>query len=381
MAAGLLAGAPTGSRKPRWPFGDIKAPYNKDMNQVTIWAPPRLGSWQRENGLCQATCNLFWPSRQSRKKLGFPPAPNRWTHFETAHLNYAQDGGALPLARMLAALTELELAVGHSGRSRDMVRVRRPPSAREFIGVLATGERPELRVAAGLASCATRPGPGQAGAPSRSMRQVLLPVDPPVPGDRSQPNGRWRDHAIVPGFGSRPLPLVLADVMIWRSRTAFAESELEKFRDVPTFTRGIPVPAADLHAFVRGELDEKALDLFLRACLALNWRGAGHEWQPSRPTIPVTTLGLLHPLARGLQPGGPAKDDTGSGGDEQALALNPDWAARLAAGQVGAVHDEAAARLRQAGWDAVPPRRRGPGATVRRSRLPSFLAACVPAQC
>ena len=133
--------------------------------------------------------------------------------FETAHLNYARDGGALPLARMLAALTELEPIVGHSGRSRDMVRVRRPPSAREFIGVLATGECPELRVAVGLASCATRPGPGQADAPSRSMRQVLLPIDPPAPGDRSQPNGRWRDHAIVPGFGSRPLPLVLADVI------------------------------------------------------------------------------------------------------------------------------------------------------------------------
>ena len=50
------------------------------------------------------------------------------------------------------------------------------------------------------------------------------------------------------------------------------------------------MPAADLHAFARGELDGKALDLFLRACLALNWRGAGHEWPTSRPAIPVTTL-------------------------------------------------------------------------------------------
>jgi len=169
------------------------------------------------------------------------------------------------------------------------------------------------------------------------------------------------------------LPLVLAEVMIWRSRTALAERDQEKFRGVPTFRWGIPVPAADLHAFARGELDEKTLDLFLRACLALNWRGADHEWQASRPAIPVTTLGLLHPLARGLQPGGPAKDATVPGGDEQALALNPDWAARLAAGQVSAVHHEATARLRQAGWDAVPAPPKGTGGNG-----PRIAAALVP---
>ena len=36
------------------------------------------------------------------------------------------------------------------------------------------------------------------------------------------------------------------------------------------------------------------------------------------------------------------------------LAMGPDWAVRLAAGQVGAVHADAVRRLRQAGWDAVP---------------------------
>ena len=166
-------------------------------------------------------------------------------------------GEQLPLARLLAALTGLEQAVGRSSRARDVSPVRYAPPARQFLDVLRQAECPELRVAVGLASCATLPGPGQADVPSRSMRQILLPVDPPVPGDRSQPNGRWRDAAIVPGFGSRPLPLVLADVMIWRSRTALAERDQEKFRGVPTFRSGIPVPAADLHAFARGELDEK----------------------------------------------------------------------------------------------------------------------------
>jgi len=35
--------------------------------------------------------------------------------------------------------------------------------------------------------------------------------------------------------------------------------------------------------------------------------------------------------------------------------MSPDWAARLAAGQVTSVHADAVQRLRQTGWDAVPP--------------------------
>jgi CRISPR-associated protein Csx17 len=345
---------------------------------------------QRRNGLAYAAVPLDRVTVRERAEVRLAADVEDWAsrfsgndtsaavgeaarHFETAHLKYARDGGAVPLARMLAALTGLELAVGRSGRSREMDRVRRLPSAQEFVGILATEECPELRVAAGLASCATLPGPGRSDVPSRSMRQVLLPIDPPVPGDRSHPNGRWRDAALVPGLGSRSLPQVLADVMIWRSRTAPAERDQKKFRGVPTFRWGIPVPAADLHAFARGELDEQALDLFLRACLALDWRGVRREWPAGRPAIPVTTLGLLHPLARGLLPGGPVKDDTISGPEEPGLALNPDWTARLVAGQVTAVHGEAAARLRQAGWDAVPA---PPGATGGDG--PRIAAALVP---
>ena len=44
--------------------------------------------------------------------------------FQAAHLEYARDGGALPLARLLAALTGLEQAVGRSGRARDASPVR-----------------------------------------------------------------------------------------------------------------------------------------------------------------------------------------------------------------------------------------------------------------
>lgn len=267
--------------------------------------------------------------------------------FEAAHLAYARDGGGLPLARLLAALTRLEEAVGRSGRARGASPVRYAPPARPFLEVLRQAERPELRVAVGLASCATLPGSDQAAAPSRTLRQILLPVDPPAPGDKSQPNGRWRDTPLIPGFGSRDLSGVLAEVLIWRSRTVVAERGEERFRGVTTFRLGIPIPAADLHALASDGLDETMLALFLRACLGMNWRGVRHEWSPARPDIPVVTLGLLHPLAAGITPGDQHDD-------EPELALSPDWAARLAAGQVRAVHEEAAARLRQVGWDSVP---------------------------
>ena len=318
---------------------------------------------QRRNGLAFAAVPLARVDVREHAEVGLAAAVEDWAGrfggsdasaavgqavrgFEAAHLAYARDGGALPLARMLAALTALEQAVGRSGRARDASPVRYTPPARQFLDVLRQAESPELRVAAGLASCATLPGPDQAAAPSRTLRQVLLPIDPPVSGDRLQPNGRWRDAPLIPGFGSRDLAEVLADVLIWRSRAAAAERGEEKFRGVTTFRLGIPVPAADLHAFASGELDDTRLGLFLRACLALNWRNVRYEWSPARLGIPVTTLGLLHPLAVGI-----AADD---GGDEPRLALSPDWAARLVAGQVRAVHNEAAARLRRVGWDAVP---------------------------
>ena len=50
-------------------------------------------------------------------------------------------------------------------------------------------------------------------------------------------------------------------MLIWRCRTAADEPDAAKFRGVPTFRSGIRVPAADLHAFARGALDERKLDL------------------------------------------------------------------------------------------------------------------------
>jgi CRISPR-associated protein Csx17 len=258
--------------------------------------------------------------------------------FHKSHLEFARDGGSLPLARMLAALTTLEMAVGCSGRAKEAVRVRYVPPAGRFLNVLKQDDSRELHVAVGLASCATMPADGS----PRTMRQILLPVD----------QTKWRAAPLVPGFGARPLPDILAAVLIWRSRTAPAERDAGRFRGVPTFRTGIPVPAADLDAFANNDLDPARLDLLLRACLALDWRGVNPGWKAEKPDVPVTTLALLHPLAGGLRPGNPREKPD----DEPVPALSPDWAIRLTAGrnQVKTVHDEARGRLLQAGWTAVP---------------------------
>jgi CRISPR-associated protein Csx17 len=270
--------------------------------------------------------------------------------FQKAHLEFARNPEPEELARMLAALTSLEMAVGRSRRAKEAVPPRYASPAGAFLEELAAVDSAELRVAVGIASCATRAAEGQ---PARTMRQILLPVDP----------DGWRDAPLVPGFGARPLTSVLADVLIWRSRTAAPEQEAAnsrdatagsrrgpaRFRGVTTFRTGIPVPAADLHALAGARLDEKQLDLLLRACLALNWHNVSHRWNRQRPDILVATLGLLHPLAAGLRPG----NAVGEAGDEAVPALSPEWAACLAAGQVTKVHQQAAARLRQAGWAAI----------------------------
>ncbi len=261
--------------------------------------------------------------------------------FNRSHLEFARDGGPHALARMLAALTTLEMTVGRSGRAKGAIPVRYTPPAEPFFEVLKRIDETEFRVAVGIASCATWPAEG----PARTMRQILLPLDPP---------NSWRDAPVIPGFGARPLVDVLADVLTWRCRTAPAEHHAARFRGVPTFGAEINVPSADLHGLASGQFDDTKLDLYLRACLALNWRGVNTGWTATRPAIPVTTLALLHPLAVGLRPGNPREEPD----DEPVPALQPDWAARLASGQaaqVQRVHDEAAARLKQAAdWTTVP---------------------------
>lgn len=266
--------------------------------------------------------------------------------FQNAHWEYVRDGRVGELVAMLAALTTLEQAVGRSGRTRDSTRVRRLPRAEPFLPELVKAESREVRIAIGLASCS---------ASRRTLRQLLLPIDP------GMQNDGWRDSPLIPGFGVRSLFDVLADVLVWRARTATGEPGAEAFRGVPTFQRGIRVPTDDLHWLVSADAGQwRNLEVYLRACLALEWRGVQRDWSDPEPAVPVATLGLLLPLASGV-----AADEG------RKLAMNPDWATRLKAGQLPEVHKQAGTRLRQAGWDAVPV----PPFSVSGSRI---AAALVP---
>lgn len=335
---------------------------------------------QRRNGLAFAAVPLDRVAVRQRPAVKLAAAIEDWVSlvsrseastavaeanraFQKAHLYFARDGGPWTLVRMLASLTTLEMAVGRSGRAKDAVPVRYTPRAEPFLEVLADIGEPELRVAVGIASCETWPAEG----PARTMRQILLPADPAESGNPA----RWRDAPIVPGFGAHPLADVLTDILIWRSRTAAAEHNAAKFRGVPTFPSAIPVPAADLHALAGNQLDDARLDLLLRACLALSWRNIRHDWIATKPDVPLTTLGLLHPLAIGLRPGNQREEP-----DEPIPALSPEWATRLAAGQVRQVHDEAAERLQQAGWTAAlapPDQARPRGTRIAAALVPRCL--------
>ena len=161
--------------------------------------------------------------------------------FEAAHLELCpRRRAALPLARMLAALTGLEQAVGRSGRAKDASPVRYAPAAREIPG----------RVSARLTSarnCGSRSGsrpappcpaptrPSALPAPCGRSCSRSTPCRATVPAERAMARRPAR-----PRLRARPLPQVLADVLIWRCRTAAAERDEEKFRGVPTFRLGIP---------------------------------------------------------------------------------------------------------------------------------------------
>jgi CRISPR-associated protein Csx17 len=285
--------------------------------------------------------------------------------YDAAYLEFAKNGDALALGRLLAAVTDVELAVGRSGRARGTVPVRVPPNAQRFLEVLRDAESAELRLAVGLASCRTLHG----AAPGRTMRQVLLPVDP------GRPRPTWRPAPVVPGFGIRPLERVLADVLVWRARTAIDEpssADGRSVRGVLTFRAGIPVPAADLHAWVHHELDDRLLLLWFKACLALDWRGVRPPWtEPSIVELPVPLLGMLHALASGVV----SRQEGDDGRSGTVLGLQPDWPRQLTAGKLAEVHAAAARRLELAGITVAPAASEAALRTIDGARL---AAALVP---
>jgi CRISPR-associated protein Csx17 len=163
---------------------------------------------------------------------------------------------------------------------------------------------------------------------------------------------------------------------VWRARTFIDEQpdpdSTRRTLGCLTFRNGIRVPDTDLHAFATpGGMDEDLLDLWLRACLALEWRGARHTWAaPGPPPQPIPLLGLLLAFADGIAL-------QSADADTPRRGLEPDWPTRLLAGQLHEVHREAVRRFRQVGLRLNEP----PSSVIEDGTSGVFLTAALVPRC
>jgi len=147
------------------------------------------------------------------------------------------------------------------------------------------------------------------------------------------------------GLATRPLTHVLADLVVWLAQHPVDDERVARgtllFRDHRYLT-----PWPDVHAWVAGLLDEEALERYLLAFLALDWR----RQDVTRLPGPGPKLRAIDPDLAVLQgftsasvflPGTPANADDGRVGCAE------DWPLRLRAGHVDQVCRDAAAVLRR----------------------------------
>lgn len=254
---------------------------------------------------------------------------------------------------MLGAVTDLELAVARSGRTRTEI----PPwagrrDARALVRLLDHGvwrqiiDKPEPRIALGLASLVT--GPLVDAPNGRCLREILVPIDP-APTTRERP--AWRSSAIVTGYGQRDLVEVLADVITWLVTTARYAAPTGHpatvQRGVVLRRSGVPVPWQDVHLWATGRLADREVDTWLRAFLPLDWRNTRKQVPRGavRPdTMVDPTLALVAPFGRGFDAGGDPP---------QVYGLHPDWITALRAGRPALARTAVVQRLRHLGRHAT----------------------------
>lgn len=310
-----------------------------------------------------------------------------WRRFDAARVALVRDDVQRPdllLCAYLASITRLELAVAHSTTTRSggfRPRTPRRAGAQELLRLATTPEfaalltDPAFRVAAAFASvrtAATNEDPA-----GRSMRQILLPVDPPRPGQRLE---EWRADPLVDGLGTLDVIELLASVAAriavthhaelpgTRSRGGSGEGARSQLYGVTGPAHGVGIWADDLHWLVDqrpGKRIDSAHEWFL-ALLALDWTWTRGEivWTAPRPdpVVPdpllTALLGLRHglgaepPHRRAGTDSDPSHDtDT----DVARYGLRPEWFGQLRAGHLDRVHHSVASRLRQVGRSMVEP--------------------------
>lgn len=255
---------------------------------------------------------------------------------------------------LLAAVTDMELAVGRSGRTREDVppwpRARAAGCLVKLLGTTdwaAAAGSAEFRIALSLASLATAP---LTTIPrGRTMREILLPIDPGVD-SRARP--AWRPSAVVGGLGQRPLVDILSDVTLWLMTAAPYAAAPDREPHGPGWSGtpgppvGVHVPAAALHAWLADEVDEPELTAWFRALLALDWRD--HRYVADLPELAVGA-----PIDPVLATLGPFRDGVRAADDDVRYALTTELITQLVSGHTERAHRATRQRLRQLGYAVV----------------------------
>jgi CRISPR-associated protein Csx17 len=249
--------------------------------------------------------------------------------FHSALVDFVREPGPDLLLRLLSHQTRLELAA--TRREQNLTELRSPGRLTSAFAALpfltpVLQASAEARVAAGLASAFADFG----GHPV-SARQLLVGSDPGMP----------RMHPVVAGLEVRPVTEVLADLLVWLAHHRPDDPRVERGW-LPFAIHRLPTHWTDTHAWAGGQLDDRVLHEHLLGFLALDWS----HLEPKAPAAQDITaiepdLAVLQALASGqvIRVGVPVDSAAGRQG------LEPDWPARLRAGQVDSVCRAAAALL------------------------------------
>ncbi|PKZ41570.1 type I-U CRISPR-associated protein Csx17 [Kytococcus schroeteri] len=254
---------------------------------------------------------------------------------ESAQLAFAREPSARNLLGALAALTHVEAVGMRTPRGREAVTrgVRRPDAALS-LDLLRGGEgtlqSSEWRVGAALASGrASVPGGGAwTGAPragaQRGVRSSTRPVRDLVIG--------WHDHEdhwhppVASGLAEGDLERLLSGVAQWVATHApNGGGDLTRGVRIAE-DHGFVCAQEDLHAWVRGELDDREVAMAFTAFLAVDFGEARGRSLPAEGWFDPS-LAILQAFAAGRVRDGYAEDAAGA-----ARGVEPQWIAQLVAG-------------------------------------------------
>ncbi len=281
---------------------------------------------------------------------------------ERAAFEMASTGKPETVCATLEAIGSVEAALARSSSSAQVLKPLRGAAADPWVKAADDGTA-ELAVAVGLASLRDgRPrngGSAKSRAPLPTMRDYLH-------GTTTQPDGKVsydprREHAI----GGSTLATILAALHARRHMEG-ARTEVGLAYEYGTWT---PLVAA--RSLARGLLDEDRILALLRGLSVFDFDRRARRGQgparvlpppsataepPPEPIFELLTLAWQPRIAGGE--GDPrakrvAADPRPAPGSFE-IAPQPDWAARLAAGAVRPVVEDALRRLRFAGLPPIP---------------------------